>query len=742
MQSFSNRGLRLAALGFALAVPASAQKATALNTEDNLAARQVWFDYDGDGLQDLYSVAAGRPDALLRNVGNGQFEDVTEKAGLAGQSSATARVQDIDKDRQAELLLVGKDGSLRLFQSSEGLFRDATAAFGLQGSYGAQRAEWLDYDEDGWLDLWLEDQAGQPIFLHNAEGLFQRVELGLPAPSAAPLGVVADDSSEGAAQASAPASASPRSSSDKNGRTPVNVSMSGLDGSEELGAPSPTIDDVAPIIGVSCAVSVANQTGSGCITAATTGGVVGRLLAQTQNLFVAANGRVGVATTNPLSGFHILNRNMRLDGNLIMGEDNDQIRFPAVSGASDPMISMFASGTTNANRMVLSHSPSFENYGLEYDDVDDSFNFQTSTAVNPLLEVDLGSGIVVQNGTSTHNGSTFLNGTTVQTGNMTVNGDISFNDDLDGITFSAASGSTTPMTTMFASGTANADRMVIAHSPGFSTWGLEYEDSGDIFKFQTSASAPTLEIDMGTGVNAFVPMTINYSSTTEGFDIINTVAGNAGRTMDVSRTQPSSLGNDILEIEAAVGSSTGSQLIEAQTGSDVEFRVDADGDVFADGAFFGGGADFAEMMAVSTGAASVEAGDVLVIDPANPRSVVRSWEARSTLVAGVYSTEPGFLGTEREWDVDAKSADGERKALKRADIEELYNEIPLAVVGIVPVKVSAENGAIRPGDLLVTSSIAGHAMRDEDPKAGTIVGKALGAHSSGTGVITMLVTLQ
>jgi hypothetical protein len=63
-------------------------------------------------------------------------------------------------------------------------------------------------------------------------------------------------------------------------------------------------------------------------------------------------------------------------------------------------------------------------------------------------------------------------------------------------------------------------------------------------------------------------------------------------------------------------------------------------------------------------------------------------------------------------------------------------------VGIVPCKVSAENGAIRPGDLLVTSAIPGHAMRDDDPKNGTILGKALGSLDSGTGVIKVLVTLQ
>jgi hypothetical protein len=67
---------------------------------------------------------------------------------------------------------------------------------------------------------------------------------------------------------------------------------------------------------------------------------------------------------------------------------------------------------------------------------------------------------------------------------------------------------------------------------------------------------------------------------------------------------------------------------------------------------------------------------------------------------------------------------------------------PLAVVGVVPVKVSAENGAIQPGDLLTTSATPGHAMRADHFVGGAIIGKALGTLEKGTGIIQMLVMLQ
>ncbi len=245
-------------------------------------------------------------------------------------------------------------------------------------------------------------------------------------------------------------------------------------------------------------------------------------------------------------------------------------------------------------------------------------------------------------------------------------------------------------------------------------------------------------------------------------------------------------------------------------GSNLRFKITGTGTVTADGTITGGGADFAEMVRVSTGAQSVEPGDVMVIDRNHPRSLLKSTAARSTLVAGVYATNPGFLGSEHDWDqlerelvgsgattsvgqatADrqgeeypteptesrrfAKSIDEDpRSELQEVDasgqsiaddagdavaqdasasvssppglstlqIGRMIDEVPVAVVGIVPCKVSAENGPIRPGDLLVTSTIPGCAMRDENPKAGTIVGKALGSLSADTGVIKVLVTVQ
>ena len=157
------------------------------------------------------------------------------------------------------------------------------------------------------------------------------------------------------------------------------------------------------------------------------------------------------------------------------------------------------------------------------------------------------------------------------------------------------------------------------------------------------------------------------------------------------------------------------------------FRVDGTGRVYADGCFQPSGADFAESMAVTGDRSKYAAGDLLVIDPGGSRRVALAQQPYSTLVAGIFSTKPGMLGTTRKIDESIPN-----------------NEIPLAVMGIVPCKVTAENGPIQVGDLLVASSTPGHAMKgtDRNRMLGAVVGKALEPLPTSTGVIQVLVTLQ
>ncbi len=171
---------------------------------------------------------------------------------------------------------------------------------------------------------------------------------------------------------------------------------------------------------------------------------------------------------------------------------------------------------------------------------------------------------------------------------------------------------------------------------------------------------------------------------------------------------------------AAVFSNTGSgDLIKAfSSGGNLRFRVSNVGNVTADGTFTGGGADFAELLPARQPLAP---GEVVAI--AADGKLTRSSEPYQTSLLGVVSTQPGFLG------------DFYR------DLPE-EGKVPLAVVGVVPVKVCDEGGPIRPGDPLTSSSQPGVAMRATRWVPGAILGKALGSLEGREGTVNVLVLLR
>lgn len=215
------------------------------------------------------------------------------------------------------------------------------------------------------------------------------------------------------------------------------------------------------------------------------------------------------------------------------------------------------------------------------------------------------------------------------------------------------------------------------------------------------------------------------------------LGGNGPNAVSVGIGTTAPYNDYALDVEATPGGGINGGVVSDSTGGNIylgmtnrvhEFRVDTNGVVYANGGFQSSGADFAESFAVRGPRSLYEPGDVLVIDQKADRHLTKSQHAYAPLVAGIYSTKPGVLATPHNIDDSATRE----------------NEVPLAVVGIVPCKVTAENGAIARGDLLVTSSLAGYAMKGTKRRRmlGAVVGKALEPLPKGTGVIQVLVTLQ
>ncbi len=156
-------------------------------------------------------------------------------------------------------------------------------------------------------------------------------------------------------------------------------------------------------------------------------------------------------------------------------------------------------------------------------------------------------------------------------------------------------------------------------------------------------------------------------------------------------------------------------------------RINKSGTGYFNGGTVNSGADVAELFDVTGNRDSYEQGDILVISKSGDRQVEKSNTPYSTLVAGVYATKPGVMLTEENIESD------------------LSNKVPMGVVGVIPTKVCLEGGIIERGDMLVTSSVPGVAMKadPEKVKVGQVLGKALQSFNSETiGKIKVLVNVK
>jgi len=170
----------------------------------------VWGDYDNDGHPDLYVTQFGR-NVLYHNNGNGTFTDVTDKAGVAGIASGTmfhggATFFDYDRDGRLDLYVGGyvtldKDSprycdfvdirtncppsvykgspAILYHNNGDGTFTDVTSAAGIYQPDGKNLSvAAVDYDDDGWPDIFVANDGVNAYLYHNEHnGTFTEVGL-------------------------------------------------------------------------------------------------------------------------------------------------------------------------------------------------------------------------------------------------------------------------------------------------------------------------------------------------------------------------------------------------------------------------------------------------------------------------------------------------------------------------------------------------------------------------------------
>ena len=168
---------------------------------DRISVAATFADYDNDSDPDLFVTTVKMGNALFRNEGGGRFTDVTSAAGLdyTGHSSG-AVFFDYDRDGNLDLFVAnvgtyttserGRDGyfvgvelafsghlfpertetSLLYRNLGDGRFQDVSQASGLADGSWSGDATALDFDGDGWLDLYLLNMQGDDHFYRNAGG--------------------------------------------------------------------------------------------------------------------------------------------------------------------------------------------------------------------------------------------------------------------------------------------------------------------------------------------------------------------------------------------------------------------------------------------------------------------------------------------------------------------------------------------------------------------------------------------
>jgi len=145
-----------------------------LPTKDGEYRGLDWGDYDGDGWVDLFAGSSlpDKPSMLFHNDGGKGFTDVAPALGLTlpGRSSRQNNWIDYDNDGDLDLYVTDRIGTNKLFHNDGGKFVQVFVDGGPTVKKSTVGACWFDYDRDGWLDLFLANQSGQTDSLFHNDG--------------------------------------------------------------------------------------------------------------------------------------------------------------------------------------------------------------------------------------------------------------------------------------------------------------------------------------------------------------------------------------------------------------------------------------------------------------------------------------------------------------------------------------------------------------------------------------------
>ncbi len=735
----------------------------------------AWGDFDGDGLADAFVVQPGAEGRLLRNAGDGGFEDVTARAGLTPDApTALARWADYDADGRLDLFLGAERGASTLWRNrGDGSFEPATGLAGVAAEGRVLAARWLDYDGDGRLDLLVRTALERELFHNAGSGTFEAVDLGLPAaPAGVPVALDAprvDAPSDAApaattvvrasgALAAAPLAGPALDAPDRRGgggrveasvtdvqRGPSGVQGMGtglcVDGLFDQGgggcvnaSRTPTLDMLFPMslaLNVNAAtdhVGIGDTTPDGKLEVrqTTTADILNLYDGGANVVTVLDGGNVGIGETSPRSRLHV-------------GGPNDEVSGPTIELTGD------SGNQFEGGRVRLTELGSFLGGYLHYDAAGNLLNLGTHgvTSTSAADDVD---AISIARSTEPSVGVGTTPTSTVVLNVLTDDGDEGLRVTSTSTGFGGrfqATNASNSLPALSTSHVGSGEALEAVHSGSGLAINATNTAGGSAARFQTTASGnvnPAVDIDHnGLGVALDVTSTLNgnaarfsktsttstastvscdndgdgvalfasqsdLSSLAPAVDVrsfsnvnmgLRVISNNSGDGMLVFCNDTSGTGNGIDSIVRGSGvagafeSSTGTtvtlnrtdnagNIFEAANSTDIEFRVESSGNVFCDGSFTGGGADYAEWLERADYEEVLEAGDVVGVRGGR---ITKDLTGAEQIL--VISSNPALVGN---------AAGAEESARDGFEVT--------AFLGQVPVKVL---GAVASGDFLVPS---------------------------------------